>query len=101
MVGFYARFIPDYSSTAAVLHALKKKDAAYVWTDVHQAAFDSLKRAMCEAPVLQIPDFKKEFVSVTDTSDRGVGAVLHQRMNGELVTISYHSRLFNSGGTEV
>jgi hypothetical protein len=42
----------------------------------HQAAFEVLKRALCEALVLQIPDFSKEFVLVTDASEVAVSAVL-------------------------
>ena len=62
MIGFYGRFIPDFSGKASVLHALKKKGVRFVWEDEHQAAFESLKLALCEAPVLQFPDFQKEFV---------------------------------------
>ena len=72
MTAFYARFIPDYSRRAAVLHALKKKGARFVWTDEHQAVFDSLKHALSKAPVLQVPDFSKEFVLVTDASDLAI-----------------------------
>ena len=32
MAGFYARFIPDFSKRAAVLHGLKKKGAQFVWS---------------------------------------------------------------------
>jgi hypothetical protein len=32
MIGFYARFIPNYSKCAVALHALKKKGARFVWT---------------------------------------------------------------------
>ena len=46
MVGFYARFVPEYSRKAATLHALKKKDFPFVWDEAHQWAFDSLKRAL-------------------------------------------------------
>jgi hypothetical protein len=92
MVGFYDRFIPTYSSIAAPLHALKRKGIAFVWED-DQKAFDLLKQALCEAPVLQIPDFGKEFVLVTDASDVAVSAILHQRVNGSLAPISYYSRL--------
>jgi hypothetical protein len=57
MVGFYACFIPNYADVAAVLHGLKKKGVPFVWRVEHQAAFDRLKQPLCEAPVLQVPDF--------------------------------------------
>jgi hypothetical protein len=36
MVGFYARFIPDYSRKAPVLHGLKRKVKQFVWCSEHQ-----------------------------------------------------------------
>jgi hypothetical protein len=91
MVDFYARFIPDFSGRAAPLHGLKKR-VPFHWREEHQEAFDALKQTLCEAPVLQAPDFSKEFVLVTDASDLAVSAVLHQRIGGELAPISYYSR---------
>ena len=52
MVGFYARFISGYADAAADLHGLKKKGVSFVWQPDHQTAFDRLKQALCEAPVL-------------------------------------------------
>ena len=92
MIGFYYLFIPDLSDKAIVLHALKKKVVRFVWDDEHQAPFESLKLPLCDAPVLQIPDFQKEFVLVTDASDLAILAILHQRIDGELAPISYYSR---------
>jgi len=40
-------------------------------------AFDSLKGALCEAPVLQISNYEKDFVFATDASDVAVSAGLH------------------------
>jgi hypothetical protein len=71
------------------LHGLKRKGAD------QQASFDSLKRALSEAPVLQIPDFENEFVLVIDASDVAVSAVLNQRINGDLAPISFQSRLLS------
>jgi hypothetical protein len=45
--------------------------------------------------VLQIPDFEKEFVLVTDASDAAVSSVLYQRVNGVLTPISFHSKLLS------
>jgi hypothetical protein len=92
MVGFYARFILDFSRRAAVLHGLKKKVVRFVWRNEHQVAFESLKLGLCEAPLLQIPDFNKEFVLVTYASDLTVSAILHQRLGGEIAPLSYYSR---------
>jgi len=93
MVGFYARFIPEYSDIAVVLHSLKRKGVPFVWGDQQQAAFEALKLALCEAPILQVPDFSREFVLATDASDLAVSAVLQQRVEGALVPVSYHSRV--------
>jgi hypothetical protein len=95
MANFYARFIPRFSERAAPLYALKRKGDRFVWGDEQQASFESLKRALSEAPVLQIPDFEKEFVLVTDVSDAAVSAVLNQRVNGVLAPISFHSKLLS------
>jgi hypothetical protein len=46
--------------------------------------------------VLQIPDFSKEFVLVTDASDVAISAVLNQKIGGQLAPISYYSRLLTS-----
>jgi len=58
--------------------------------------FESLKTALCEAPVLQVPDFEKEFVLVTDASDIAVSAVLNQRVNGQLAPVAFYSKLLGA-----
>jgi hypothetical protein len=91
IVVFYARFVPDYSRRAAILSGLKKKGIPFVWRDEHQAAFETFKQALCEAPMLQIQDFNNAFVFVTDARDLAVSAVLHQQVGGELVPITLKS----------
>jgi hypothetical protein len=87
------RLAPDYSKRAAVLHVLKGKEASFVWIEEHQVAFDSLKQALSEEPLLQVPDFSKVFVLVTDASDLAISAVLNQRVGQELDPVSYNSHL--------
>jgi len=84
MVGFYARFIQDFSGRAAPLHCLRRKGVPFLWGEENQKAFEDLRQALCEAPVLQPPNFSRDFVLVTDASNLAISAVLHQRVGGEL-----------------
>lgn len=95
LVGYYRRFIPKFSSVAAPLSDLTKKNKAnqVVWLEECQAAFTKLKQALVEAPVLQNPNFNRPFVLQTDASDRGIGAVLSQDgADGQEHPIAYLSR---------
>lgn len=55
-----------------------KKGRPYVWTDSQQRAFDKLKKAMAEAPVMVAPDTTKPYRLYTDASYEGLGAILCQ-----------------------
>jgi hypothetical protein len=46
-----------------------------------------------EAPVLQVPDFEKDFVLITDANDIAVTAVLNHRVLGVLALIAFYSEL--------
>ena len=50
---------------------------------------------MSQAPVLQIPDFNREFVLVNDASDLAISADLNQGVGKNLAPISFYSRLFS------
>nr|GFD45558.1 putative reverse transcriptase domain-containing protein [Tanacetum cinerariifolium] len=43
------------------------------------AAFQRLKRELCSAPILSLPDGPYDFVVYCDASLNGLGAVLMQR----------------------
>ena len=43
--------------------------------------------------MLQIPNFEKEFVLVTDASELAISTFLNQRVGHELAQVSYYSRL--------
>lgn len=49
-----------------------------MWTSEHINSFNALKQALCNAPVLALPNFAKQFCIETDASGTGVGVVLLQ-----------------------
>ncbi|KAG7491261.1 hypothetical protein MATL_G00001230 [Megalops atlanticus] len=59
-------------------HRLLQKDRDFVWPEQCQGAFDHLRRALSEAPVLTPADSSLPFVLDTDASGVGVGGVLSQ-----------------------
>lgn len=91
--GYYRRFIPQFSTIAAPLTDLSKKYVRFVWTDVHEGAFQKLKLCLCSAPILAYPRFDKPFILQTDASDVGLGAVLAQLdETGHERVLAYASR---------
>ena len=51
----------------------------FQWTSACQEGFNQLKKALTEAPVLAYLDYSKPFILETDTSLKGLGAVLSQK----------------------
>ena len=96
LAGYYRRFIKDFSKIAAPLSELTKKDLSFTWTQREQTAFDNLKTALCNTPVLIIPDPSKPFVLRTDASGYAVGAVIQQDQGNGLQPIAYLSKKLNS-----
>ena len=92
--GYYRRFIPNYSTTAACLSDMTKKvqPDKLVWLPKHQQAFDQLKQALVEVPVLTATNPDLPFELSTDASGVGIGAVLEQRVEGKLRPVAYYSR---------
>lgn len=78
LAGYYRRFVRQFGVIARPLFNLLKKGTQFVWTDNTEQSFQVLKRSLITAPVLALPDFKKQFVVETDACDTGIGAILQQ-----------------------
>nr|GLL31298.1 hypothetical protein KK1_034095 [Ipomoea trifida] len=78
--GYYRRFIKDYGKIAQPLTTLLKKETGdkFAWPDDAHNAFEALKTAVTNSPVLVTPDFSRPFIIECDASGVRIGAVLHQ-----------------------
>ena len=65
----------------------------FQWTSACQEGFDQLKKALTETPVFAYPDYSKLFILETDTSLKGLGAILSEKGDDNKVrVITYASR---------
>ena len=71
---------------------IETRPKLFKWTRKHQDAFDALKEAISTAPVLDYPNFSREFFLETDASLNGLGTVLSQQdKEGEIHVKAYTS----------
>ena len=83
-MGYYRKFIKEYTTIIAPMEKLLKKDTAYEWTQEFQGSFDTLKAKMAFAPILFFLDWNKEFHMHIDVSSIVLGVVLTQTGEGNL-----------------
>ncbi|KAK2905712.1 hypothetical protein Q8A73_009655 [Channa argus] len=93
LASYYRRFVKDFATIASPLHRVTEKGRRFEWSEACSVAFQQLKTALSEAPVLAYPDPQQPFVVDTDASEVGIGAVLSQGgETGERV-VAYYSCL--------
>ncbi|GJY02993.1 reverse transcriptase domain-containing protein [Tanacetum coccineum] len=72
-VGFYRRFIQDFSKIARPMTRLLEKDTLFFFSKECIEAFQTLKKKLTEAPILVAPDWDLPFELMCDASDFAIG----------------------------
>ena len=98
LVGHYRQFIKGFACVAQLLHehlsgeGSSKKNEWVTLTREVQDAFETLKKACLEAPVLAFANFDKPFLLETDASKLQLGVVLLQKQtDGPYHPVAYAS----------
>ena len=90
---FVHRFIPNYAEIMKPIYKLLKKDVKFEWNDESKKAFQDIKTAVSEAPVLISPDYSKDFQIFSFASEDTIASVLLQKNDqGHEQPIAYMSR---------
>ena len=92
---YYRRFISGFANIAKPLTKLTEEKQPFQWTPEVEAAFQTLKGALCAAPILAYPQPGEKFIVNTDASNVGIGGVLSQIQDGQERVIAYFSKRLN------
>ncbi|KAA3457130.1 reverse transcriptase [Gossypium australe] len=81
LASFYQWFVPNFSTIAAPLTSVIKKNSAFHWEDGQEKSFNDIKNCLTNAPLLALIDFTKTFELECDASGKDniiAGALLRR-----------------------
>ena len=78
LVSYYRKFIPNFAFISESLYKLTSPKSKFIWSSEHTIAFDTLRNALCDSPILKYPNPNLPFLIRTDASAFAIGAVLLQ-----------------------
>lgn len=90
--GFCRLWIPGFATMAALLYPLTKEKGEFTWTKDHQLAFETLKKALLQAPALALPDLSKPFTLYINERNGVARGVLTQALGPWKRPVAYLSK---------
>jgi len=92
-INFLRRFIPNLAELIRLLSNMLKKNSKVKWTLEAKQAFEGIKTALTQAPVLTSPQFDKDFIIFSFASEHSITAFLLQKDDqGNERPIAFFSR---------
>ena len=95
LASYYRRFIKSFSEICAPMVKLTKKGEDFVWSTECDIAFETIKSALTDPPIMAYPKDEGEYILDTDASDLSIGGILSQVQDGQEKVIAYGSRTLN------
>ena len=68
LVGYYRRFVQDFSRMVRPLTQRTRKGVSFTWTQACEDSFEELKTRLMSAPVLTLPTPGEPYILFTDAS---------------------------------
>ena len=78
-INFLRRFIPNFAKIVKLITGMLKKDNGVNWMTEARASFTHIKKVISEAPMLASPDYLKDFLIFSFSSEHTIIAVLLQK----------------------
>ena len=92
VVNYLSLFCQNLQKLLAPICDLTRKGRPFIWTDLHQKTFDTIKQQLAKAPVLSLPDGIGRYTLYSDTSKTHAGSALWQMQKGKNRLIGYASK---------
>lgn len=90
LTGFYRELIKNFTEISTVLYSVMSKTTGSYWNDFMKGAFDKLKKKFISPFVVELPDFKLQFILESNASLVAVVvASCQKRKHGNFHPVSY------------
>ena len=98
-VGYYKRFIQNFSKIGSPSFSVLVKDVVFTWTPECQEAFETIKTKLVTTPILRGPNSEFPFHIHIDASNFSIGAIIARKEDNLFYSIYYVRKNFT--GVEV
>ena len=91
-VGFYRRFIKDFSKISKPMTRLLEKDTPFHFDKACLESFHLLTEKLFSAPIMTAPDWNLPFKLMCNARDHAIGVALGQQRGIQFLPIYYESK---------